>query len=417
MFPDAKNSCSDREIVVLFNRAWQGESAKGDFGSAWGGTLMLTIDPYIFIGSVSLVLGLAAGFVMHRSDFCIAGMFRDLFLFRRTVMIKSFVLLVLSSMLLFEAARQAGLLFAYPFPLLYPPTAANLIGGFLFGIGMVCAGGCVIGTLYKMGAGSVLSLTAFAGLVFGSGLYAEFHPAWAAFAKSTVLAPGKITIAQILDVDPLLPVLLVAVPGALLLLSWHRKGELVRPAFAAGYLQPAKAALALSLIGALSYILIGMPLGVTSSFTKISGFIESKLFAAHFDELAFFKAISLNFVHRPTNAVLTGGGGPRYDALAAIQFPLILGIIAGSAVSAALLGELKFYYRVPVRQYVLAAAGGTLMGLASRMAPTCNVWHLMGGLPILSASSMLFFLGMLAGAWIGSMLLKKVLAAGPVKTS
>lgn len=386
-------------------------------GSCIEGTpLMLTLDPYIFIGSVSLVLGLAAGFVMHRSDFCMAGMFRDLFLFKRTAMIKSFVLLVLSSMLLFEAARQAGLLSPYPFSLLYPPTAANLIGGFFFGIGMVFAGGCVIGTLYKMGAGSVLSLTAFAGLVLGSGLYVEFHPAWAAFAKSTVLAPDKITIAQILDVDPLLPVLVVVLPGALLLLSWHRKGELARSAFAAGYLQPAKAALALSLFGALSYVLVGMPLGVTTTFTKIAGFIESALFPAHFDGLAAFKAVQLNYTHLWTGAVLTGGGAPRFDAQAAFQVPLITGIIAGSAISAALLGELKFYYKVPARQYVLAAAGGTIMGLASRMAPSCNVWHLMGGLPILSASSLLFFFSMLAGAWIGSMFLKKVLAAGQGRT-
>jgi len=380
-------------------------------------TMMHTIDPYLFIGSVSLLLGLAAGFVMHRSDFCMAGMFRDLFLFKRTVMIKSFVLLVLSSMLLFEAARQTGLLSPYPFPLLYPPTAGNVIGGFLFGIGMVFAGGCVVGTLYKMGAGSVLSLTAFAGLVFGSGFYAEFHPAWAAFAKSMVLAPGKVTIAQILNVDPLLPILVVLVPGALLLFSWHRKGELKRSAFAAGYLQPARAALALSLIGALSYVLVGMPLGVTSSFTKIAGFIERTLFPDHFNGLAFFKAVPLNYVHGLTGAALTGGVGPRLDTLAAIQFPLISGIILGSALSAALLGELKFYYKVPARQYVLAAAGGTLMGLASRMAPTCNVWHLMGGLPILAASSMLFLLGMLGGAWIGGMLLVKILAAGTARTT
>jgi len=52
------------------------------------------------------------------------------------------------------------------------------------------------------------------------------------------------------------------------------------------------------------------------------------------------------------------------------------------------------------------------MGLASRMAPTCNVWHLMGGLPILSLSSMLFFLGILGGAWIGGMLLVKILSEG-----
>ncbi len=85
------------------------------------GTPLMLTHPYIFIGSVSLVLGLAAGFVMHRSDFCMAGMFRDLFLFKRTAMIKSFVLLVLSSMLLFEAARQAGLLVRLPLPAPLPP--------------------------------------------------------------------------------------------------------------------------------------------------------------------------------------------------------------------------------------------------------------------------------------------------------
>jgi uncharacterized protein len=373
--------------------------------------MSVSIHPFVFLGIVSLFLGFAAGFVMHRSDFCMAGMFRDLFLFRRTVMVKSFVLLVVTSMVLFEAARWTGLLSVYPFPLLYPPTAANLIGGLLFGVGMVLAGGCVVGTLYKMGAGSVLSLTAFGGLIFGSGLYAEIHPAWAAFVNKTTMFPGKITVAQIVGVDPLIPVLVVAVPGALLLFSWHKKGELVRPAFAAGYLQPYKAALALSLIGVVSYVLIGMPMGVTSSFTKIAGFIESVFWKSHFDRLAYYQGMPLSYFHRETASVLTGGPGPSYDALAAIQIPLIIGIVAGSAISAALLGELRIYYRVPARQYALAGGGGIMMGLASRLAPTCNVWHLLGGLPILSASSLLFFLGLLPGAWLGGMFLVRVLAA------
>jgi uncharacterized membrane protein YedE/YeeE len=372
-------------------------------------------NPFVIIAAISLLLGLAAGYVMHRSDFCLAGMFRDLFLFKRTVMIKSLILLVVSSMVFFEAARQGGLL-TVPFPLMYPPSAANLIGGFLFGIGMVLAGGCVVGTLYKMGSGSILSLTAFVGLILGSGLYAEFHPSWAAFAKRTVLFPGKVTVAQILGVDPLVMVLAVAVPGALLLFSWHKKGKLYRPAFAAGYLQPYKAAISLSLISCASYVLIGMPLGVTSSFTKIAGFIERTLFSRHYDNLAYFKNVPLNAVNSLTGASLQGGVGPALDALAVIQFPLVFGIIAGSAISALLLSEFKLYYRVPLRQYALSASGGIVMGLAARMAPTCNVWHLMGGLPILSVSSILFFIGMLPGAWLGGGLLVRILAKSDIGT-
>lgn len=373
--------------------------------------MVISSHPYVFLGAVSLLLGLAAGFVLHRSDFCLAGMFRDLFLFRRTVMIRSFVLLVVASMALFETSRILGILSVYPFPLLYAPSAANVIGGCLFGIGMVLAGGCVVGTLYKMGAGSLLSMTAFAGLVIGSGLYAEVHPAWARFVKSTTMFPGKITIAQILGVDPLIPLLIVGLPATALLISWHRKGALARPAFAAGYLQPYRAALALALIGAASFVLVGMPLGVTTSFTKVAGLVERSLFPEHFSSLAVFKNVPLNFMHAMSGTVLTGGPGPSYDALAAIQVPLITGIVAGSAISAALLGELRFSYRVPGRQYAMAATGGLLMGLASRMAPTCNVWHLLGGLPILAASSILFFIGMLGGAFLGGILLTRLLGA------
>lgn len=362
------------------------------------------------------MLGLAAGFVMHRSDFCIAGMFRDLFLFRRSVMIRSFILLVASTMVLFEAARLSGLLSVYPFPLLYAPSAANIIGGALFGIGMVLAGGCVVGTLYKMGAGSVLSMAAFIGLIVGSGLYAEVHPAWSAFVRNTTVFPGKITVAEILGVDPLVTVLVVVFPATALLLSWRQRDAFTRPAFAAGYLQPSRAALALALIGAASYVLVGMPLGVTSTFTKTAGWVERLLLPEHYKALTLYTAVPLNFIHQLTGpAPLLGGPGPVYDALAAIQVPLIIGIISGSAASALLLGELRIVYRVPPRQYAMAAAGGILMGLASRLAPTCNVWHLLGGLPLLAASSILFLFGMLGGAWAGGLFLVRLLGAGAAR--
>jgi hypothetical protein len=347
---------------------------------------------------------------MHRSDFCIAGMFRDLLLFKRTVMIRSFVLLVTATMALFELARLAGLLSVYPFPLLYAPTAANLIGGALFGIGMVLAGGCVVGTLYKMGSGSGLSMTAFAGLVVGSGFYAEFHPAWAAFVKQTTFLPGKITVAQALGADPTAVMLVVLLPAAAFLLRWHRRDAFRRQVYAAGYLQPARAALLLAALSALSYVLVGMPMGVTSTFTKIAGWAESVFLQEHYGGLSLYAAVPLNYVHRLAGPEpLTGGPGPVFDALAAIQVPLIAGIVAGSAVSAGLLGELRFSVRVPVRQYALAAAGGIVMGLASRMAPTCNVWHLLGGLPLLAVSSILFLLGMMAGAWIGGQIVVRLL--------
>ncbi len=357
---------------------------------------------YALIMGICLVLGLITGVVMYLSDFCIAGMFRDLFLLRRSVMLRYLALLVVSSMIVFELARQMGFLPLYPFPLLYSPTPANLIGGFLFGTGMVLAGGCVVGTLYKMGSGSVLSATAFIGLVAGSGLYAEIHPFWASFVKSTTFFQGKITIPQVLGVDPLIPISLASVFGLYFIRLWYKERKLVRLSYAKGYLQPWQAALLITLAGLSSYALIGMPLGVTSSYAKLSGYFGSIFFKEHIDGLSYFHGVPLKYVQPLSGILLEGGPGPGFDAISAIQFPLVAGIVLGSAASAAWLKEFRIYFGAPLRQYVSAISGGVIMGLASRMAPTCNVWHLFGGLPILAVSSVLFLLGLFPGAWFGS---------------
>jgi len=360
---------------------------------------------YLILAVASLLLGLAAGAVMHRSDYCLAGMFRDLFLFRRVDKLRSLVLLVGVTMLLFEGARLLGLLPNYPFPLFYAPSAANVAGGMLFGVGMVLAGGCVVGTLYKMGAGSLISAVAFIGLVVGSAGYAEIFPFWSAFAKRSTFFPGKVTLPQIIGVEPTVPVLLIAAAGGALVLRWQRQGAFRRRTLVAGDLQPWKAALLLALIGLLSAVVIGMPLGITSSYAKIGGWIERLVLPAHVAASGFFQAVPLHYRHPLTGADLAGGSGPTFDAIAAIQFPLVAGIVLGSALSALLLGEWHIRRGIPGRQLVSAFTGGVIMGFASRMAPTCNVWHLLGGLPILAASSFLFLAGLLPGAWLGGRLL------------
>jgi len=356
-----------------------------------------------------LLLGLCTGLIMHRSDFCIAGMFRDLFLFKAIFKLRALMLLVICSMVLFETARQLGLLPIYPFPLLGSPSLANLIGGFLFGVGMVLASGCVVGTLYKMGAGSVPSAVAFIGLLAGSALYAEIHPWWSSVIAITTFQKGKITIPQLLNVDPLPLLLITAVAAGFYFLRVYRKGGWVRPLYTEGALQPWKAALLLAIIGLVSYLAIGMPLGITTCYAKMAGYLESLLLPRHFQELAFFKALPLNYRHPLSGVPLVGGPGPGMDAIAAIQFPLIGGIILGSACSALLLREFRLYFKIPLRQYLSAIIGGVIMGLASRMAPACNIWHLLGGLPILAIQSILFLVGLLPGAWLGSIILSRVI--------
>lgn len=368
----------------------------------------MTIPVILFFVSINLILGIAAGLVMHRSDFCVAGMFRDFFLFRSTVMLRALALLLAAAMVLFETARRAGLLSPFPFPLFGSPSLVNIAGGLLFGIGMVLAGGCVVGTLYKMGSGSTISAAAFLGLIAGSGLYAEIHPWWVTIAGRLSFFSGSITLPQILDLDPLYllaPLLLVS---SLLLLKWFTTGSMHISSPAEGFLQPWQAALSLALLGAVSAILVGMPLGVTTAYAKLAAFAGHAVAPLHIAGLAYFSADSLHYTAPVTDTILRGGAGPRMDAIALVQFPLILGIVLGAFFSAIRIREFNVSFRAPIRQYVSAFSGGIILALGSRMTPGCNIWHLFGGLPILAMQSLLFLAGLFPGAFIGTFLLTRL---------
>lgn len=362
----------------------------------------------LFLVSTNLALGMLSGLVMHRSDFCVAGMFRDFFLFRSTVMLRALVLLLAAAMLLFEAARRAGLLSPFPFPLLDSPSLANFAGGLFFGMGMVLAGGCVVGTLYKMGSGSMISAAAFLGLIAGSGLYAEIHPWWATVAGRLSFFPGSVTLPQVLGLDPLYLLAPLLLLSCCLLLNWFRTGRMHIPSPAEDFLQPWQAALSLALLGAVSAILVGMPLGITTAYAKLAAFAGQAVAPFHVAGLAYFNTDSLRYTAPVTGAFLLGGAGPRVDAVALIQFPLILGIILGAFLSAIRIREFNLSFRVPFRQYVSAFTGGTILALGSRMTPGCNVWHLFGGLPILAMQSLLFLAGLFPGAFIGTLILTRL---------
>jgi len=354
-----------------------------------------------------LLLGGVAGFLMHRSDYCVAGMFRDLFLFRSTLMLKTLLLLIGISLPVFEVLRLTGLA-AVPFPFFGPPSLVNILGGFLFGIGMVLAGGCVVGTLYKMGAGSFPSLLAFLGLILGSTLYAGLHPWWARVSRTVTLPVKAVTLPQYLDVSPWCVVLPLTLMLAFFVVRWWRQKTFETQAVVEGYLQPWKAAVGLALLGIASVLLLGMPMGITTSYAKFGAMLLQMAAPEQYAGLVYFQLLPLRYTPPLGGGMLIGGPGAVMDGVALVQFPLIVGIIAGSAVSAIRLGEWRMHVRLPWQQVLSALVGGIIMGLASRMAPACNIWHLFGGLPILAMQSVLFLAGLLPGAWLGGVVLTRL---------
>ncbi len=328
---------------------------------------MSEFDVLAVIAVASLLLGLIVGVVMYRADFCVTAMFRDLFLLRDGFMLRQLFVLVFVSMLLFESGRLADWIQTHPFPLLGALSLGSLIGGVLFWIGIVLAGGCVVGTLYKMGSGSALSLTAFVGMLAGSTVYAELHSIWSAFAETTRLSPA-LTLPQLLQLSPVV-LLPVAVLMAGVIYRWYQHGLLVRAGYVTGYLQPFHAAMPLGMIGFSSYLVIGMPRGITTLYTKLGSSIEALIVPEHINQLKYLNTTLLNYNPPFALQSISGGAGPAWDGIAAIQYPLIAGIILGALLYSLTIREFAWHYRVPFRDYVSAAAGGLLLAWQ-------HVWYL-----------------------------------------
>lgn len=364
------------------------------------------MSPILMTMISGLLLGLLAGAIMQRGSFCMVAAFRDFFLFRSTTMLAALLILVTASAVLFELIRFLTGSEQFIVPAFGPPALVTVLGGGIFGIGMVLAGSCVVGTLYRFGAGSRLALWGLVGMIVGSALYAEIYPFWNPLKKMTTLGPQTVTLPQWSGLPEWFFVLTLVLVTGLMIWRWP-KAFAPLPGWREidGYIPPPYAALALAGVGTLSVLFLGNPLGVTTSYAKMAAFLERLLVPEHLAATPYFQTQSTIIAFPIVAGALPGGPGPTFDGIAVLQYPLILGIILGSALSAWHLGEWRWSRGAPWPQTCSVLAGGILMGLAARLAAGCNIMHLWGGLPIFSVQSCLFLTGLLPGAWLGGRLL------------
>ncbi len=101
-----------------------------------------------------LLLSMAIGLVFHRSRFCFVAAFRDPFMTGESRQTKAMLLSLMIVVVGYSLLKWSGL---RPESAYVVNTFAlgGLVGGFIFGAGMVVAGGCGSGTLWRVGEGQV----------------------------------------------------------------------------------------------------------------------------------------------------------------------------------------------------------------------------------------------------------------------
>ena len=131
------------------------------------------------------------GFILQRGRFCLNSAFRDIIFLEDLELFRAYLLCVVVAVLGTNLLEDFGLIMTFNQSGQLVSTGlmrqnflpiANIFGGFLFGLGIVLAGGCASGIVYRLGEGQMSALMAIFGFFFGvvtttSGMLRPLHQA------------------------------------------------------------------------------------------------------------------------------------------------------------------------------------------------------------------------------------------------
>ena len=368
--------------------------------------------------SLFWTFGVGFGFVLQRARFCFASAFRDVFLLGHGRTMRG-VLLGLA-----VAALGFGLVMGrqVPDPFIgILPSQANvlpmglhtILGGLLFGVGMVVAGGCVSGSIYRMGEGYVASWVAFGGIALGLLVSAyTWNWWWNAHIEHT----PRIWLPSLLGHPLAIVATLAALATAYLALLWweNRQGMVVpdsRPA------PPADSSVRAQLRHMLQTVFRrgwpvaagGLTLGVMN--VLLYSTVHAWGFTGEVSRWSIGAANALGFGpgqleaagNLPGCALDVGGVGVFNHMLF-----LVVGMFVGSFIAALLSREFKVRVpRNPVR-YVQAAGGGIVMGYGAGIAMGCTIGAFFSAIPALALNGWVFAVFLVVGAWIGTRIITRL---------
>jgi uncharacterized membrane protein YedE/YeeE len=115
------------------------------------------IQPRILAALAGFVIGLAFGAVVQRTNFCAMGAIADVVVFRDSRRLRAWLLAGAIAILGAQGLAAAGILDLRDSIYLSSRLtwAGAVVGGLLFGLGMVLSGGCVSRNLVRLGAGDL----------------------------------------------------------------------------------------------------------------------------------------------------------------------------------------------------------------------------------------------------------------------
>ena len=375
-------------------------------------------------GSASIfwLVGIVFGITVQRSRFCFTSAFRDFFLLGQARVIKG----ILAGLAVSTIGFTMVMSMSSPNPSFgAPPMDANvlplglstLIAGTLFGIGMVLAGGCVSGSLYRMGEGYLASWVAILGVMIGLFL---LNNTWNWWWENLISQEISIWLPAELKYSGALIFTAIGLLGILYITVWRERKvtagfvmpkikKLNSPSMPTNSFaeivsygkrlfddewNPITGGIILGILNILLFIRFH-PLGVVGEISRWSTSLGGYMGIApvHLEGMEGLGACA---------PVITEGGSWFTEG-----FFLNIGIVVGAFVAAVLAREFKLRIpRSPVR-YIQSIVGGTIMGYGAGLGLGCTLGAFFSAVPSLALNGWVYALGLALGSYISVQWIKR----------
>ncbi|MHB8882010.1 MAG: YeeE/YedE family protein [Thermodesulfovibrionales bacterium] len=329
-----------------------------------------------------LLCGGIVGLILQRGRFCMNSAFRDIIFIKEYNLFQAYLIALIIMLIGGNALADMGVIHlkAQTF---YP--LANILGGYLFGIGMVMAGGCGSGIIYRVGEGQVASIVAVFCFLFGIGATTNgmLKPVYDLLRSVPVAgAEGEAyTLYGFFGATPMIKWIVIAVFCAACF-GYVLTGK----PFAFGKQK--------GFFWSVSGVLIGL-MGIVTFWASENwgspGFARGMNFTTPAGETLF--------------TFLTGDARskffPMFDLLSfKITWGMFfyIGVPVGAYISAKILKEFK--WKIPPAQEMLTVmAGSFIMGFGASCAGGCNVGQALTGFTTLSIGSIAATIAIILGNW------------------
>ena len=372
----------------------------------------------------AIPIGFLLGFFLKKGELCGSSAMSEVILMKDKKKLFGFWLAIVTSMLGFAILDLLGLVALAPKPMVW---LSAIIGGAIFGVGIVLGGGCVSGCLYKAVTGNINSMASVLTIPLGVSLvwYGPLKK-FSDYLLTYVIKSNDGKAVSLYSITGLpfgLLALIFAIPTLLYSIAYLKKNKrnaLVadRRSFSNIFTKPWKpwqAGVAIGILAAFGYLSsastgrnypIGITHGVAHTYLLISDLnVEHNFGIAKRirPERKISEPLNGSVLNTNSSAVqstiLSKPEEPQKKVIIWWAILIDFGLVIGAFVSGKMSGEAKLLQKPP-QQTLVAMLGGLLIGTGAAIATGCVVGNILSGWALMSVGMFIFGVTVLIFNWI-----------------